>query len=95
MDDTMVTVMTLKGLRSAWINWDFVHFMDNFFINRFPQYKDRKDEWGSYVCGGYPREKWDKFTANPVSYMCNMDDDTLKEFAKALEKEALRESERI
>ena len=90
---TTISMMVLKGLMRAWVSWDFVHFMDNFFINRFPQYKDRKDEWGSYVCGGYPREKWDKFTANPVSYMCNMDDDTLKEFAKALEKEAEDDNE--
>ena len=88
---TTMSMMVLMGLRSAWRSWDFNDFMDNFFVNRFPQY-ERENEHGSYRLEGYPREKWQKFTDNPVSYMCNMDDNTLSEFAKAIRKEYKRKS---
>ena len=88
---TTMSMMVLMGLRSAWMRWDFNDFMDNFFINRFPRH-DRKDEYGSYILEGYPLEKWRKFRDNPVGYMCNMDDNTLSEFSKAIRKEYKRKS---
>ena len=79
----------LRGLQEAWVSWDYYAFMDKFFVNRFPQYKDYKDDKGNYTWseGSYPHEKWMKFKDNPVSYMCNMDDTTMHEFAKAIKKE--------
>jgi len=78
----------LRALQEAWVSWDYQRFMENFFVNRFPQYEDCKDEYGNYklVRGDYPYEKWTKFQDNPVAYIGNMDDNTLKEFVKALEK---------
>ena len=78
----------LRALQEAWVSWDYQRFMENFFVNRFPQYEDCKDEYGNYklVRGDYPYEKWTKFQENPVAYIGNMDDNTLEEFVKALEK---------
>jgi len=78
----------LRALQKAWVSWDFNAFMEQFFVNRFPQYEDCKDEYGNYklVRGDYPYEKWTKFQENPVAYIGNMDDNTLEEFVKALEK---------
>ena len=78
----------LRALQEAWVSWDYQRFMEKFFVNRFPQYEDCKDEYGNYklVRGDYPYEKWTKFQENPVAYICNMDDNTLEEFVKALEK---------
>jgi len=78
---TTIKASMLKGLRSAWINWDY-----KFFINRFPNH-NTKDDDGYYIFNGYSKEKWLKFQDNPVSYMCNMDDDTLDAFAKAVYKQ--------
>jgi len=78
----------LRALQEAWVSWDFNAFMEQFFVNRFPQYKDYQDEYGNYrfVKGSYREEKWKKFQENPVAYICNMDDNTLEEFVKAIEK---------
>ena len=78
----------LRALQEAWVSWDYQRFMEKFFVNRFPQYEDFKDEHGSYRynVGSYPHEKWTKFRDNPVAYICNMDDNTLEEFVKAIEK---------
>ena len=89
---TAMSMMVLMGLRSAWRRWDYDDFMNNFFINRFPRYKERKNEHGHYKLEGYALEKWRKFTDNPVAYMCHMDDDTLSAFAKAIRKEYKRKS---
>jgi len=83
---TTIKASMLKGLRSAWINWDYNDFMEKFFINRFPNH-NTKDDDGYYIFNGYSKEKWLKFQDNPVSYMCNMDDNTLDEFAKAVYKQ--------
>ena len=78
----------LRALQEAWVSWDYQHFMEQFFVNRFPQYEDYKDEYGNYklVKGDYPHEKWVQFQGKPLAYICNMDDNTLEEFVKAIEK---------
>jgi len=83
---TTIKASMLRGLRSAWINWDYDDFMEKFFINRFPNH-NTKDDDDSYIFDAYSKEKWLKFKDNPVSYMCNMDDITLDEFAKAVYKQ--------
>ena len=70
----------LRGLISAWISWDYNDFIEKFFVNRFAGCGFHPDD-------DYPKEKWEKFKKNPVSYMCSMDDRTFAEFTKAVEKQ--------
>jgi len=77
--NSTIKVSILVGLRSAWISWDYDDFLKNFFYNRFPNHEGIDPMHDSYAL-----EKWDKFKSNPVSYMCNMDDGTLAEFATAV-----------
>ena len=67
----------LRGLISAWISWDYNDFIEKFFVNRFGYPEE----------DSYPKEKWDKFKKNPVSYMCSMDEHTFAEFTLAVKKQ--------
>jgi hypothetical protein len=71
-------VKELRGLVSAWISWGYSDFVEKFFVNRFGGFHPDDD---------YPKEKWEKFKKNPVSYMCSMDDRTFAEFTKAVKKQ--------
>ena len=83
----------LSGLMNAYRSWHYYDFIEKFFINRFPDVKDRATtvdnglDRSLYWKDDYAREKWRKFQKNPVVYMCSMDSMTLKAFSEAITKE--------
>jgi len=83
----------LVGLMNAYRSWDFYDFIEVFFVNCFPDVKDRATTTDNsldrslYWKDDYAREKWQKFQKNPVSYMCSMDNRTLEAFREAITKE--------
>ena len=80
----------VEGLMTVYRSCDFYDFMDEFFLNRFPDHKQRATDSekglirARYFDDSYAREKWRSFQKNPVFYMCHMDKQTLAEFEKAI-----------